>query len=1158
MNRTAYHFPQPADALGFDGERYVSGLLGNADSGDIQSEHYHRYLFALRFCHDRDVLDIASGEGYGSHLLGQVAHSVIGVDANEEAVTFANRNYLTDRVSFKTGIAEKLPITDTSIDVVVSYETLEHFTDHDAFAAEVKRVLRPGGLLVISSPNRIVYTEQANYHNEWHLRELDHDEFMAYLHGSFAHVRLFAQRPLIGSVIARDEGLDEARLESFILGDGGVFLHTEGVPQPPFFLALASDNDLPLAPASILQNPTLLRHVETQRQQAVELATKSNAHARDLGALLATVGKERAELEATLTAAQQQFHETRQQLARALEQSKQREAAIIASHAVARATLQEELRQQREDSRKQQETSRQQQADLRQQHEMLRQEIFAAQRCNEALNAELRSVRIDRDHLAASLAVVTDSTAWKLTRPIRRLGSRLPPSALHGVRFITRPNKSRSLAQRRRVAAETSEVVAEPLEPAPMLPPASPNPPQVVGDTPEVVAEPLELAPELLLQASPKTNVQLPSDQQRLRGQAWVMPSERPEFLSLRNVDPTAKIAVVAHVYYSDLWPEMAEAILQITEPIDLFVTLVTAISHHLLGPIKQRFPNAHILIVDNHGRDIFPFLALLRTGVFFKYELICKLHSKRSLYREGGDQWRQHLIGGILGTPTLVQNILDAFRADADLGIVVADGQMFGGHEYWVSNEARVRELFQNIGLDSDAFEQSFVGGSIYWIRPLILRPINALGLNFDDFEPEPISNDGHTAHAVERLVSLVCYDAGMHAGESGRLKPAPAPTPSQKLHVIANYLPQFHPIPENNAWWGEGFTEWSNVTKTMPLFRGHRQPRLPTDLGFYDLRLSEVRKAQAKLARQFGITAFSYYYYWFNGRRLLDLPLDQMMSSGEPDFPFMLCWANEPWTRNWDGLSEEILLSQDYAPGWEHAFAADVAKAMRDPRYLRLNDKPILALYRVAHIPDAHASVVRLRSAFADEGFPDLHLIGAWVQIGNDKPLPLDARGLGLDAYFEFPPHQIPTKPLDVPTGDRAPDFAAQVYDYGATVDAVIEQLADGNEGFRHRSVMMGWDNTARRGKKAFVFHGATPANFRRWLRAAMNTARSEARGSEAAVFINAWNEWAEGTYLEPDRDFGTGWLEAVASATAEAKDPTARRPVEYETASEPPSNG
>jgi SAM-dependent methyltransferase len=251
MTRASYRFPQPADALRLDGERYISGLLGEFSWGDIQSEHYHRYLFAIRFCIDKDVLDIASGEGYGSYCLGQVARSVIGVDASDEAVAFANRHYLSDRVSFRAGKAQSLPVHDASIDVVVSYETLEHFNEHEAFAAEVRRVLRPGGLLVISSPNRVIYSEQAEYHNEWHLRELDRREFLDYLFTSFTHVRLFAQRPMIGSVIASDGGCVGGQVEGFILKGERSFDRTEGLPEPPYFLALASDAELPDAGLSV-------------------------------------------------------------------------------------------------------------------------------------------------------------------------------------------------------------------------------------------------------------------------------------------------------------------------------------------------------------------------------------------------------------------------------------------------------------------------------------------------------------------------------------------------------------------------------------------------------------------------------------------------------------------------------------------------------------------------------------------------------------------------------------------------------------------------------------------------------------------------------------------------------------------------------------------
>ena len=360
------------------------------------------------------------------------------------------------------------------------------------------------------------------------------------------------------------------------------------------------------------------------------------------------------------------------------------------------------------------------------------------------------------------------------------------------------------------------------------------------------------------------------------------------------------------------------------------------------------------------------------------------------------------------------------------------------------------------------------------------------------------------------------------------------PAVNASTKVHIIANYLPQFHPIPENDQWWGPGFTEWTNVVRAVPQFSGHRQPRFPADLGFYDLRLAEVREAQANLARQYGITAFSYYYYWFDGRRILSRPLDEVLVTGKPDFPFLICWANEPWTRNWDGLGNEILLPQNYKPGWAAAFAADIAPILADPRYLRLNGKPVLAIYRVMHIPDAKQAVQRLREVLAQQGSPDVHIIAAKVQFEDDGALPPQAVDLGVDAYFEFPPHGIFGKRLwhgKLP--GRSKNFAGAVNDYPATVDAVVSEFSRVTSPY-YRGVMTGWDNTPRRRARGWLFHDATPAHFQRWLRATIIQARAEAWAPETAVFINAWNEWAEGAYLEPDSDFGRGWLEAVAAAT------------------------
>jgi lipopolysaccharide biosynthesis protein len=277
--------------------------------------------------------------------------------------------------------------------------------------------------------------------------------------------------------------------------------------------------------------------------------------------------------------------------------------------------------------------------------------------------------------------------------------------------------------------------------------------------------------------------------------------------------------------------------------------------------------------------------------------------------------------------------------------------------------------------------------------------------------------------------------------------------------------------------------------------------------------------------------VTAFCYYYYWFNERRVLQRPLDEVLASGTPDFPFLICWANEPWTRNWDGLGRDVLLPQTYNVGWPTKFAEDIAPLLRDKRYFRLGGKPMLLIYRIGHIPGAEAALRELRVALSERGIPEVHLAAAWVWFQEDGELPPNPSALGLDAYFEFPPHKLPSWPLrPLPSGLTC-KFEGEIYDYNQVVTATLATLDEQIQGRRHRCVMLGWDNTARTGRRAHIFHGATPTNFRRWLREIVMRERREQ--GERVIFINAWNEWAEGTYIEPDQDFGYGWLEAVASA-------------------------
>lgn len=568
--------------------------------------------------------------------------------------------------------------------------------------------------------------------------------------------------------------------------------------------------------------------------------------------------------------------------------------------------------------------------------------------------------------------------------------------------------------------------------------------------------------------------------------------------LGCEGFRPRAPIAIVLYIREGGDWDSFSNTISTLDQNFDLFVALVSGSSDHLAEAIRQAYSYAYIFVVDSDsGRAL---RQLVRTGTVFEYELICVLNGDRNAsYGWQRSNRISSLNIGVLGSCNLMRKIVSAYRANSNLGIVVSK---------------------------EDLAWRSFSRGSSFWIRPFLLRSVKDLGFHLDDSGPQ-------CPHAIEQTLADTCVEAGMTIADTGCL-PEPAPARCVKVHVIANYLPQFHPIPENDAWWEPGFTEWTNVVRATPQFNGHRQPRLPADLGFYDLRLAEVRSAQAKLAATYGVTAFSYYYYWFNGRKLLSRPLDEVLTSGRPDFPFMICWANEPWTRSWDGLSNEVLLPQNYHPGWEALLVRDIAPILADPRYLRLNGRPVLAIYRVMHLPNPKEAIRRLRAFLAERGLPAVHIIAGKVQFEGDAALPQRPEDLELDAHFEFPPHGILGKcPWRGALLGKSEDFTGSVYDYGAIVDAVIGGFSNVTAP-RYRGVMTAWDNTARRSTEAVLFHGATPARFRRWLRAATVQARAEAWAPETAVFINAWNEWGEGAYLEPDRDFGHGWLEAVASAT------------------------
>jgi lipopolysaccharide biosynthesis protein len=356
------------------------------------------------------------------------------------------------------------------------------------------------------------------------------------------------------------------------------------------------------------------------------------------------------------------------------------------------------------------------------------------------------------------------------------------------------------------------------------------------------------------------------------------------------------------------------------------------------------------------------------------------------------------------------------------------------------------------------------------------------------------------------------------------GELRPELEPP----VKLIAFYLPQYHPIPENDLFWGPGFTDWTNVVRARSLFEGHYQPQLPTELGQYDLRVPEVLEHQAELAREHGVYGLCFHYYWFDGHRVLERPLKQLLSGDQPRLPFCLCWANENWTRRWDGRESDVLLAQTYEGDWAEKFIRELLPALSDSRYIRVGGALLLLVYRVDQLPDPQRTAEVWREIAQREAGLELHL-AAVQSFGIDDP-----RRYDFDAAVEFPPHPFWLHASEaIPRLDRK--FEGTLTDFQAVSQAALEKALPDYTWYR--GVMPSWDNTARRGRRAFVALRSSPDAYREWLRRIALQTLCRRTVQEPLVFVNAWNEWAEGAHLEPDDRYGRGWLEATSAGLADS---------------------
>ncbi|WP_036115732.1 MULTISPECIES: glycoside hydrolase family 99-like domain-containing protein [Luteibacter] len=394
--------------------------------------------------------------------------------------------------------------------------------------------------------------------------------------------------------------------------------------------------------------------------------------------------------------------------------------------------------------------------------------------------------------------------------------------------------------------------------------------------------------------------------------------------------------------------------------------------------------------------------------------------------------------------------------------------------------------------------------------------------------------SHQGLAPHDEGHATTRRPFDQAAHRAvtfQSRNVEPLPPTLPAT---IVAFYLPQFHPIPENDHWWGAGFTEWRNVGRALPQFEGQLQPRVPADLGYYDLRVPDVMRKQMQFAREYGVAAFCMYFYWFAGKTLLERPLRQWLDDPTLDLPLCLCWANENWSRRWDGLEDDILIGQEHSDEDDLAFIEYISVYLKDPRYLRVDGKPILLVYRPGLFADAAATAKRWREWCRNNGVGEIHL--AYAQSFDRMP----PEAIGFDAAVAFPPNQANLTPVTGQFRLINADYQGHIFDWR---DLATKAMEAPDPSYRlYPCINPGWDNEARKSGKGFSFVRATPRAFSDWARSAISTAR---RRSPTAplVFVNAWNEWAEGAILEPDARFGFAWLEALRRAMSPPMPRTSR---------------
>jgi lipopolysaccharide biosynthesis protein len=611
------------------------------------------------------------------------------------------------------------------------------------------------------------------------------------------------------------------------------------------------------------------------------------------------------------------------------------------------------------------------------------------------------------------------------------------------------------------------------------------------------------------------------------------------------------KVAVHLHLYHLEKLAEFSSLLNRMPLSFDLFVSVplqsnIESIATELQYRIESA-ANIAVEAVPNRGRDIAPFIAQFGSRLL-GYDIVGHFHTEGVPRSECLENRHRETIELLIGSDGVAEHLTHIFGLlKSEAKIVYANGQTccidgVRDKNGWSENltlAGRILEAHTSL-LISDFTEIEFPEETMFWARANCIAEFLRLPFGYDDFPEEPIVPDGTLFHALKRLPLVL---ASLHPGLCIRLHRRDSikdyrcyeeqedfAAAHSHIRVLSYYLPQFHQTPENDLWHGTGFTEWTKVRSANPLFKGHYQQHIPhSDIGYYSLTSPAILRKQADMMRKAGVHGQVFYHYWFSGKLILEHPAMMLLENTDINMPFCFCWANENWTRRWDGDEDDILLKQTYSAKDARAFIRYLIPFFRDARYITIDGRPLLFVYRPTNIPN----IAEYLDAWAAEckaaGLPRPFVVAV---LTRDAVNPDD---FGMDAGVE--------RVLNDWTGGNVEDIAYELVPYRSLEEARVlpypavaryYRQAGKQKPFTYfRSLVPNWDNSARYGAAGYLLHGSTPQAFQEWLEDAIQYTEATLPPDRQFILINAWNEWAEGAHLEPDSRFGYSYLNSVGRA-------------------------